>query len=181
MKIFLFLFITFVVILNPIDTAALKVNSLDAEEFETCTDRQLNIKFSCKENWKLLPIDNAVLIVISSEPAVTLTIAKMDSDIVFLGQLTKMKLQEMGLYQDGFQINRVKFAQRDALEIKAFSKQYPGRRLLDYFFVHNQALHGVLFSVHPKEQWDEQQFLIRQIADSFQFLPEVKPSSDNAI
>ena len=54
-----------------------------ADSLEICTDSQLGVKFLCNTQWKLRTVDDAILIIISSEPAVTLTIAKIDSEINF--------------------------------------------------------------------------------------------------
>ncbi|VAW15658.1 hypothetical protein MNBD_BACTEROID05-819, partial [hydrothermal vent metagenome] len=47
---------------------------------------------------------------------------------------------------------------------------YPDIRLSDYYFVHNTALYGTLFSVYPKEQWSKQQYVVEKIKKSFQFM-----------
>ncbi len=134
-----------------------------------CENEELGIRYFCSPQWKRRDIDNAVLMIISSEPAVTLTITKIDSNIIFLEQLTKSLLDEKGLYADGFETGWKTFGDKKAIQVKAFSKQYSGRRLLDYYFMHNSELYAVLFSVHPKEQWDKYKFLIKQIRESFQF------------
>lgn len=149
----------------------------DMEHFEICKDAQLGIKFYCSSDWKLRVVDNAILIIISSDPSVTLTIAKIDSNTRFLAQLTDKVLKEKDLYLDGFQAERVSFAGVEALQVKAFSQQHPDRRLLDYFFIHGNSLHGILFSIEPKEKWEEYKHFVKMVADNFSFTGEDEVSN----
>jgi len=137
--------------------------------WKTCVNQPLEIKYLCREDWKVRDVDGSVLIIISSDPTVTLTITKIDSSVNFLSQLTQPALQDMDLYAEGFQTEQVNFAGRDALKVKAISKKYSDIRILDYFLVHDRNLYGVLFSVYPKEHWENYQFIIKKIVESFEF------------
>jgi len=166
-KIFL-IFFFFMVLLPYIGLAKENILKEHAQQ-HFCSNEELGIRYYCEPEWKRRDIDDAVLTIISSSPAVTLTITKIESNIVFLEQLTKSVLEEKELYADGFQVDHVKFSDKEAIQVKAFSKRYAGRRILDYYFIHNSKLYAILFSVHPKENWDEYKYLIKKIGESFQF------------
>jgi len=138
------------------------------ENLELCGDSDLNILFLCDPEWVMQPADDAVLVVISSEPLVTLIIAKIKSDIKFLGQLTNMKLREMKQYKKGFQTENVNIADIRAIKVKAFSKDNEDKRVLDYYFMYDQSLYGLMFSVSPKQNWEKYKYLVKSIADSIQ-------------
>jgi len=139
-------------------------------ELQVCTDDKLRVKFLCNPDWALETEADAMLIVISEDPAVTMTIAKSKSPVIFLGQLTKEALQEMGQYAEGFSQEKAKLASGDAIKVQGFSREFPEIRLLDYYLLHDLSLYSVLFSVNPKEKFDDFGPLLNQIADSFGFL-----------
>ncbi len=135
-----------------------------------CADSEFGVEFSCESTWKWKRTNDAILIIISSKPMVTMTISKVDSPIKLLGQITDSYLRERGLYAEGFQAERVKFLDGEAVHVKAISRDYPDIRLSDYFFIKNNSLYGVLFSVKPNEEWDNYKFDIQEIIQSFQNL-----------
>ena len=79
-------------------------------------------------------------------------------------------LRERGLYAQGFQVERVQFLDGEAVHVKAISSNYPDIRLSDYFFIKNNAVYGILFSVKPREEWDHYKFDIQKIIQSFRNL-----------
>lgn len=145
-------------------------NESKSVEKDLCTNEGLGVQYFCDPQWKRRDIDDAVLIIISSDPAVTLTITKINSRILYMEQLTKRMLEDKALYAKGFRTRNVTFANKKAIQVKAFSRQHSGRRLLDYYFVHDGKLYAVLFSVYPKEKWDDYKFLIKKIGESFDFI-----------
>jgi len=135
-----------------------------------CADSEFGVEFACEPTWKWKRTGDAILIIISSQPMVTMTISRVDSPIKLLGQITDSYLRERGLYADGFQAERVKFLDGEAVHVKAISRDDPDIRLSDYFFIKNNSLYGVLFSVKPSEEWDKYKFDIQKIIQSFQNL-----------
>lgn len=135
-----------------------------------CEDDVLAIKFPCHPDWEIETVENAALIIMKKEPDITGIIARLDSRIKFLPQLTRDFLEEKGRYSDGFRIETVNFAGRSAVKVKAFSRENPDKRLLDYYFIHQETLFGLLFSVEPKDETEEAMFLFKAIADGFEFM-----------
>ena len=137
---------------------------------ETCTDTQLGVTFRCAADWDIHNVEDAVIIVISSEnPVITLTISRFDSKIRYLEQVTSRMLRERHLYEDGFKMEHVTFAGMPALKVKAFAKGIPNRRMVDYFFLRKGELYGVLFTVQPRSTWEKEQYLLKAVIDSFRF------------
>ena len=144
-----------------------------------CSDETLKVRLLCSRDWAVEEHEDALFMVISEDPVVTLTISKIKPSVKFLGQLNKTNLEAIGQYQQGFQVEEVSVGKEKALKVKAFSKTYPEIRLLDYYFVHDAHLYGLLFSVDPKEEWEHYQFLIQKIANSFEFHEESTGESDH--
>lgn len=132
-----------------------------------CSDSEFGVEFYCDPNWNWRRVEDAILIIISEKPLVTMSITKINSPFKFLGQVSNVFLKEKMLYQDGFQTERVQFLGGEAVHVKAVSMNFPDIRLSDYFFIRNNALYGVLFSVHPKNEWVNYQFTIQKIVQSF--------------
>lgn len=162
-----FVFLNFMMTFSGL---AAELESTENQESNICVNPKLGIQFYCEDKWKVRMLDDAVLVVISSEPMATVTVARIDTDIKYLSQLTHKVLKDKELYKEGFRAERSKLGGKDTLQIKAFSKQYADRRVLDFFFIHEEALYGVLFAVYPKDSWDQYKFLIKNIVDSFEFL-----------
>lgn len=145
-------------------------SDLSKLKFQDCDNADFKVRFICHEDWKIENIDNAVIVIISEGiPIVTFTIAKLNVDVTFLGQLSKNYFNKRALYQEGFQLNRVKFSGKDAVEVSAFSKKFSDRRVLDYFFMNDSQLFAVMFAVGPTEKWDDYKFLIKKIAGNIVF------------
>lgn len=143
---------------------------MESDSSNQCADSEFGVEFACEPSWKWKRTNDAMLIIISSKPMVTMTISRVDSPIKLLGQITDSYLRERGLYAEGFQAERVKFLDGEAVHVKAISRDYPDIRLSDYFFIKNNSLYGVLFSVKPNEEWDKYKFDIQEIIQSFQNL-----------
>jgi len=143
-------------------------------DLQVCTDDKLQVKFLCNPDWELETEDNAMLIVISEDPVVTLTIAKSKSPVIFLEQLTKETLAEMGQYTDGFTQETAQFAGHEAVKVQGVPKEFPEIRLLDHYVLYDLSLYSVLFSVNPKEKFDEYAALFNKIAESFTFVEKVE-------
>lgn len=134
-----------------------------------CSDPKLGFRVLCDPQWSYQEYPNAILLIISSEPAVTVTVAKIKTDIRFIGQLNRDKLLALGQYADGFQVEDARLADQRAVRVKGFSSRYPSIRLMDYYLLHDQQLYSVMFSCNPKESWDDYKFLMQKIVESFVF------------
>ena len=164
------LFAVILVLMVPaLQTSANEMN-VEMGPDDMCQVKDLGVKFLCQKDWAIRPVDDAVLVIISAEPDVTLIVARIDSRIKFLSQLTNSFLETKERYARGFRTERVKFADREAIKVKAFAKDKPQKRLLDYYFINDSSLYGVLFSVKPKEDTDDYKFLFQDIIDRFEFI-----------
>jgi len=137
---------------------------------EDCIDSNLGVKFHCNPNWVIQQNEDNLVVTISSYPEVTFTIEKTKLRIGFLSQLTQWSLNKMQRYAEGFGTERNTIANREALKVKAFSKENPRVRLSEYYLIHNLTLYRVVFSIQPKDEWDNYKFLIKMIMDSFNFV-----------
>ncbi len=156
---------------NPSQETSLPTENPEKSiELQVCRDSRLGIRLLCNPDWGLQTEKETMLIIVSSDPAVTITIAQSKSPVIFPEQLTRDALSEMGQYAEGFIVENVTFAKERAICVEGFSREYPEIRLLDYYVVHDFKLYSVLFSVNPKERWPDYRPLIDKIIDSFEFV-----------
>ena len=134
-----------------------------------CSDGELGVRFLCDFGWQQRKFDGILLFTIASDPAVKMKIVRIDMDILYIHQLSRDSLADLGRYAKGFVTEEVTVAGQNAIKVKAFALGDPGDRLCDYYFVHNKALYGLMFSVAPKDRWDDYQFLFQDIVDHFRF------------
>jgi len=139
------------------------------EGLQYCRDSLLNLRFFCNTQWLRKYGMNFVFLVVSNEPAAAITLGKINSDVKFINQLSRNMLTRMDRYQPGFAIEEVEINHIKALKIKAYAKQFPQMRLLDYYIVYNQQLYSMLFSVESKKHWDDYKFLFQKVAKSLEF------------
>ena len=137
-----------------------------------CSEPSLAVEFLCNPEWEYHVSENALLVVISKEPMVTATFARMDAEVNYLYQLNKTELAKRNLYTKGFKADQRKVNGQDALVVRAFSRSEPQRRVLDFFYIHQGELFGALFAVHPIDSWEEYKFLIKTISESIRLLTE---------
>jgi len=83
-------------------------------------------------------------------PDVIFKLIKVNVDIRVIQQLSRDKLEAIGQYQEGFVMEEATVAGFDAIKVKAFSRENPALRVIDYYFVRNEALYAVMFSWPPK-------------------------------
>ena len=134
-----------------------------------CSDKEFGIRFLCDFGWVQRKVDGAALFMINTDPDVKMKIVRIDMDILFIQQLSRDRLEALGRYGRGFVIDEVKVAGLKAIKVKAFSEVDPDERLCDYYFVHDKTLYGLMFSVAPKDRWDEHKFLFEDIVGNFRF------------
>lgn len=145
-------------------------NPFTTVDLQACMDETLGVKFLCNRDWKLKTEQKAILIIISEGPAVTLTIARFNSPVVFLEQLTQKTLQDLGQYAGGFTHEIVPFANQKAIKVQGIAEDFPEIRLLDFYLLHDLSLYSVLFSVNPQEEFEQFGPLFNRIVASFTFL-----------
>ena len=139
---------------------------------QSCSDQKLGIKFLCNPDWDLETQNDAMLITISDNPRVLLTIMKSTQSVLLLEQLTERMLTSIVDYKDGFTKNRIPFAGGEAMAVEGSLESAPQIRVLDYYVIHDNSLYGILFSVEPKEKWDDYKGVIDTIAKSIEFVRE---------
>jgi hypothetical protein len=140
----------------------------------TCTDRRLNLRFYCENGWKIQQADEAVLVVASSDPMVTLIVARIDSSITLLGQMTKKILDDMKQYRNGYMTEYVTYNDQQFFRVKALAQSDSEKRILDHYFIHEGKLYSILFSVKPKAKWDEHKFLIEKVLQSLKLYNKIQ-------
>lgn len=145
-------------------------SSTESSALEYCRDDELGVRLLCDPQWYLQAEKDSLFLIISQIPRVTLEIAKLDTGMISLSQLSRMYFDEEGYYQDGFAVEDVRVKNFPAIKVKAFSKDFPAIRIVDYYFLKGSDLYGLFFSVEPKEEWDRYKFLFQEVAQSFVFL-----------
>ena len=147
-------------------------NSSDTEFLE-CYNDMFKVKFLCHKGWVIEEGDDESLFVIIQEsPKLTFSIMKLTDGVKYIDQFNREHFEDIDLYQDGFQIESRDIAGKRAIKIKAFSKEYENMRLSDYYFVHNESLYGVFFSLSPKEEWSQYAKIVNRIVKSVKFIED---------
>ena len=135
-----------------------------------CSEQNLRIHFLCDFAWRdQNENSDVVFYAINANPVVKLKIAKIPIEILYIQELSREKLEAIGQYMQGFAVEDTEVAGYSALKIKAFSSKDPQIRLLDYYFVRDNNLYTLMFSVNPKGDWNDYKFLFREIVRSFTF------------
>ena len=135
-----------------------------------CVDEELGVRMLCDKDWSLREGREALLLVVNSDPAVTITIVKIKDNVKLIDQVTNKQFVELGEYRDNFAKEFVLLGGERSVKIKGFSRKFPEMRLADYYVVHSGKLYGLLFSVDPMDEWDKYKFLFKKVADSFSFI-----------
>ena len=144
-------------------------NTSQTIELHECSEKKLGLKFLCNLDWIIETDKDAILVVMADEPAVTMTLAQAKSPVIFFEQLDDEALKGMGQYVSGFTKKQILIGGEKAWQIKGFSKGYPEIQLLDFYFIHDLKLYSVLFSVDPKQDFDNYEELFTRIAQSIVF------------
>ena len=139
---------------------------------QQCTDGTLGVKFLCNPDWSLETDENAILVVISEDPAVLFTVAKVETPLAFVEELNGEQLKQMGQYADEFSTQLIQLAGHDALKVEGFSEKYPSIRLRDYYVIQGNVLYSFLFSVDPRELFNKYSPLFEKIISSVEVMAE---------
>jgi hypothetical protein len=141
-----------------------------SKDLQTCHNSQLQVEFACDPQWPVQYLDDAILMVISADPNITQIIARIETNFIFLEQLTKEELVKKERYAPGFSIEHIDLWDRPTLKVKAFAKNDLSKRILDYYFIDDKKLYGVLFTVSPKEVLDSSKFFIENLVHKVNFV-----------
>jgi hypothetical protein len=156
---------------NPLTTVQDAQGVID---LHPCRDEHIGVELLCNHNWKQEIEPHAVMMIISADPAVLLTVTRSDQPMTGLDELTNDRLKTMGQYADGFKVEQTKIGDDQAIRVEGFAAKYPEMRLLDFYVIHDYTLYSFLFSVNPKEDWDNYKVLFGKIAQSIK-IPNRKP------
>ncbi len=134
-----------------------------------CTMKDWGIEFPCDMKWMANTEDEPgnIKFILSQEPLITFGWKRFDQDIHFLGQLNNIFFEKIGFYQNGFGTERVNLAGYDAVLVKGYSAEIPDTQQRDYFYLHNNKLVGVSFTLSPADKWEEGKLLIQKVKNSF--------------
>ena len=143
-------------------------------DLHPCRDNHLGVEILCNRHWKQEVEPHAVMMIISEDPAVLLTVTRAEQPVTGIDELTDERLKTLGQYADGFKSERTRVGDDQAVRVEGFAAQYPEMRLLDFYVIHDYTLYSFLFSVNPKEQWDRCAVLFGKIVQSIK-IPDRKP------
>ncbi len=144
------------------------------EELHPCRAEHIGVELLCNAKWAQEVEPNAVVMVIKADPAVLLTVGKAAQPVTGLDELTPERIQALGQYAEGFTAERVKIGSNEAIKVQGFAENYPELRVLDFYVIHDYTLYSFLFSVNPKEEWENYAVLFGRIAQSIK-IPDRKP------
>ena len=143
-------------------------------DLHLCRDDHIGVELLCNRQWKQEMDPHAVMMVISEDPAVLLTVAKAEQPVTGIGELTNERLKTLGQYADGFKVEHLQINGDEAVRVEGFASNFPEMHLLDFYVIHDYTLYSFLFSVNPKEAWDNYTVLFEKIAQSIK-IPDRKP------
>ena len=134
-----------------------------------CSATELGVSLECNVNWKYYFGDDRLFIQMKEDPQMYLIIEKGDPGVKWLDQLNKDKLAGMGSYQPGFALETVQIGDLKAIKVKAYSATQDDTRLSHYYLVHNGQLYRILMAVRPRDGWEQEQYLLKRVAESVRF------------
>lgn len=135
-------------------------------DLHLCKDDRLGVELLCNRYWKQEVTKDAVLLTISEDPAVLLTVAKSQEAVLGLDELSEAKIKQLGQYNEGFKVEQVKIGDLQAIKVDGSSSAFPELRIMDYYVVYDYQLYSFLFSVNPKEEWASYAVLFSKILES---------------
>ena len=135
-------------------------------DLHLCRDERLGIELSCNRTWKQDIEPNAVMMVVSEDPAALLTVTRSMKLVTGIEELTNDKIKTLGQYADGFKVEHVRIGGDEALKVEGFSEPFPEMRLMDIYVVHDYMLYSFLFSVNSKDEWGNYAVLFDKIVES---------------
>ena len=97
-------------------------------------------------------------------------IVRINAEIRMIRQLGLDGLEALGRYEEGFATEEASVAGEQAVKVKAFAKGDPDTRLLDYYFIRDNFLYGVMFSIKPKDKWGIYQSTFQEMVNAMHFM-----------
>jgi hypothetical protein len=138
-----------------------------AKEDSYCVVHELGIRFACDHTWSKNSAGEASSLILSKDPLVTLTWGKLNGNIHFLGQLSKFFFEELGRYRTGFVTENVHFAGYNAVAVKGYDIHQPDTQRRDYFYLYDNQLVNVSFTLADNDKLNEGKFLVKEVASTF--------------
>lgn len=140
-------------------------------KLDYCHDSNLRIVFLCDYRWeKKLTDPGTMIYVMETDPLIYFTVIRINAEIQMIRQLGPDRLEALNRYQEGFAIEETRLAGEEAIKVKAFAKEDPDTRLLDYYFIRDNFLYGVMFSIKPKDKWNVYQSTFQDVVNAMHFL-----------
>src|SRR3989338_4022312 len=139
------------------------------DTIRTCSLKNWGVAFKCDLKWNVSEDDEPgkMDVIIFEDPLVTVGWKKFDKNVLYLSQLNRFFFEKLGLYEDGFSLENVRFADHDAVLVKGFSADTPDTQRRDYFYLHNEKMVSIFFTLSPKEKWEGGKSLIQEVKNSF--------------
>ena len=136
---------------------------------QPCKDQQFKISFYCDPNWEIVSQKDVMVIYLSKEnPELTLTIARSEAYVIFLDQLNKSVIQEIGHLKDGFDTTKAKLGEQEAILATGKSNQEVNTYLEEYFVIYDFNLYGFYFSYNPHDPRRDYP-LVKKVTESIRF------------
>ncbi len=168
------------ILLTVIGVSSSLVNAQEVQKksigLNECTDKTLGIKIYCNPDWALETDKGTVLMIIESKPdlSVTATLTKIEEPNLRLNDLTSVYLKATDQYQDEMNIFPTHLTNYEALHVQALALKNADNQLSDYYIVQPPFFYGVLFSVTPKEKFNDYKTLFDKMIDSFRITIDKK-------
>lgn len=142
-------------------------NAQGIVDLHLCADRRLGVELLCNRSWQQdVDRKEAVMMVIQQDPAVLLTVARINEPVTGIDELTEAMVRMLGQYANGFKYTRLEVNGLPAVKVEGFSQDFPEMRLMDYYVVHDYRVYSFMFSVNPKDEWPNYSVLFDKIAES---------------
>lgn len=142
-------------------------NAQGIADLHLCADNRLGVELLCNHYWKQeVDKKETVMMVIREDPAVLLTVARIEQPVTGIEELTEDTVKKMGQYAQGFKLTRIEVNGLPAVKVEGFSENFPEMQLVDYYVVHDYRVYSFMFSVNPKEEWPNYSVLFTKIAES---------------
>lgn len=135
-------------------------------QLNECTDKNLQIQFLCNPDWELQTDQNVIFIIMSTNPYVSMTIARSDTHVYAIEQLNKDMVKEIGQYRPGFTIEKVQVDGKSALKVDGTAINSVDTGLRDYYLIYNDYLYSVLFAIQPNYYLIDYEKVIEEIVKS---------------
>lgn len=134
-----------------------------------CEDKALGFKIYCNPDWELQTEKGSILIIIESsiDLSVTATITRTEDPNLTLQDINPLYLKATEQYQSSMSTAFEKLPRYEAVHVQSSALKNPETQLSDYYIIRRPFLYAVLFSVTPKEKFNDYQVLFYKMIDNF--------------